>query len=536
MSISRRAFVVGGVAGAIGIAGAWKYKQSISNKVPGQIVGASHHIGHLLRQASQSKPTSVGRVRCCIVGGGISGLSAAWQFTRKGFDDFQILELETKVGGNSTYGENQISAYPWGAHYLPLPNQESVLVKELLEELDVIKGYNTENLPIYEETAICHAPVERLYIHGKWQESLVPSLSVPDSERQEIEEFHRRMDYFSELEGGDGKKVFAIPMLEGSNNPQYLRLDEITFSDWLKNENFTSKYLLWYLNYSCRDDYGVGIEGVSAWAGIHYFASRRGKAANADYNTMLTWPEGNGWIVKKLEEKLSSKIKARALVTNIESNGNIINVDYYDVSKNELFRLQSDFVIYAAPRFTSAYLIDEYKKARPSYLNQFDYSPWMVANLSIRLPLKNSPQGLFWDNVSFYSKSLGYVFANHQDMKLSNGLGVITYYLPLDNLPSKQEREAAINKNFNQWADEILQDLSHVHSDIYDKVVNMDIWLWGHGMIRPKPGLISSMFKGEIPDRVGNIFFAHSDQSGISIFEEAQYRGVSAAKKILGIL
>jgi hypothetical protein len=33
---------------------------------------------------------------------------------------------------------------------------------------------------------------------------------------------------------------------------------------------------------------------------------------------------------------------------------------------------------------------------------------------------------------------------------------------------------------------------------------------------------------------LGNVHFAHTDMSGISIFEEAQYRGVLAAKKVLG--
>ena len=36
-----------------------------------------------------------------------------------------------------------------------------------------------------------------------------------------------------------------------------------------------------------------------------------------------------------------------------------------------------------------------------------------------------------------------------------------------------------------------------------------------------------------IEDKTGNIWFANSDLSGISIFEEAQYRGVRAAEAAL---
>ena len=43
------------------------------------------------------------------------------------------------------------------------------------------------------------------------------------------------------------------------------------------------------VEYSCRDDYGVSHSKVSAWAGLHYFASRAGKAYNADSpNHVLT--------------------------------------------------------------------------------------------------------------------------------------------------------------------------------------------------------------------------------------------------------
>ena len=44
----------------------------------------------------------------------------------------------------------------------------------------------------------------------------------------------------------------------------------------------TDPQLRWYLDYCCRDDYGAGMAQVSAWAGIHYFASRHGFHAPGD--------------------------------------------------------------------------------------------------------------------------------------------------------------------------------------------------------------------------------------------------------------
>jgi hypothetical protein len=65
-------------------------------------------------------------------------------------------------------------------------------------------------------------------------------------------------------------------------------------------------------------------------------------------------------------------------------------------------------------------------------------------------------------------------------------------------------------------------------------VNNIDIMRWGHAMIRPTPGFIWGEHRVPLTRPVGNIHFAHSDLSGFSIFEEAQYRGVVAATWALG--
>ncbi len=52
-------------------------------------------------------------------------------------------------------------------------------------------------------------------------------------------------------------------------------------------------------------------------------------------------------------------------------------------------------------------------------------------------------------------------------------------------------------------------------------------------MICPRPGLMWGQARRDAAKPFGNIQFAHSDLSGFSIFEEAQYRGVLAAEKIL---
>jgi hypothetical protein len=77
--------------------------------------------------------------------------------------------------------------------------------------------------------------------------------------------------------------------------------------------------------------------------------------------------------------------------------------------------------------------------------------------------------------------------------------------------------------------------LERAHPDIRQCVSRIDIMRIGHAMVRPRPGFIFSEQRERWTRPLGQIFFANSDLSGFSIFEEAQYRGVEAAKRALAV-
>src|SRR6185436_16036027 len=79
--------------------------------------------GHRLRDGTLAASTAPARrVPIVIVGGGIAGLSAGWELDRRGHRDFIVLELERDAGGNSRSSENDVTSYPWAAHYVPVPD------------------------------------------------------------------------------------------------------------------------------------------------------------------------------------------------------------------------------------------------------------------------------------------------------------------------------------------------------------------------------------------------------------------------------
>ncbi|MNK64278.1 protoporphyrinogen oxidase [compost metagenome] len=505
--------------------------------IPGAILGASATLGHRLRTGDLPPPSEELRTGIVIVGGGMAGLSAAWKLKSVGYPDFTLLELEPEVGGNSRSGENAITPYPWGAHYVPLPGPDATLVRELFEELGVIEGYDSAGEPLYNELYLCSDPQDRLHLHGRWQEGLVPDLGVEEADRRQYASFFKAMADFGAAKGSDGRPAFCIPVDMSSRDPRFTALDQLTMAEYMDQNGWTSKPLRWYVDYGCRDDYGCRLEETSAWAGIHYFASRVGGDPHHEGN-VLTWPEGNGWIVAQLSQRLAPQIRANALVFNVETSASgEVRVDFYDPETRKSTRIVAEAAILAAPRFVAARLVDALRSQPPSYLKAFEYSPWMVANLSLDALPAGPGAPLSWDNVPYQSPSLGYIVATHQNVEqYPRRSTVITYYLPLCESAPAEARKAAYARTHGEWSRMIVADLSRMHPGIAETIKRLDVWLWGHAMIRPKPGYIWGPERQEALKPLGRVFFAHSDMSGISIFEEAQYRGVTAAEAAIASL
>ncbi|MFN8946067.1 MAG: NAD(P)-binding protein [Pseudobdellovibrionaceae bacterium] len=511
-----------------------------SDSFPMELFGPNHKIGHrmrelmpdLLRQSATLRQNA-SKKKVLVLGGGIAGLSAGWWLKRNHFDDFSILELEENVGGNSVSGQSVMTEFPWGAHYLPLPNSESTEVKMLLEEMGLIQSYDSKSKPLFLEQHLVADPEERLYKDGVWQEGLVPKIGLTREESAEIDRFLELMESYRSALGSDGKPAFAIPVAYSSTDRQYTDLDLISFDTFLKKHQFSGKPLLWFLNYSTRDDYGARIEKVSAWAGIHYFAARRGVAGNAGDHEVLTWPEGNGFIVKYLKTKLLDQISSQQFVGKVEKLHGEYFVYHYDLKSSVWKCTRADEIICSMPQHILKYLLADLEE--PNFSTY--YSPWLVANIGLR----EIPQGkgfqAAWDNVSYHSEALGYITATHQNLKMKTTDTVITYYLPLDQEEPKVVREKLLKSKVQDFAPSILSDLEKMHSGITQDVSFLKVWLWGHGMITPIPNYVWNQerlkWKKNVWEKYPGMYFAHSDQTGISIFEEAQYHGIQAAREIL---
>lgn len=537
--ISRRKFL--GHAGLAGLgvlalgSGAFSCKDTPnSHSITGSLLGPDMKNGHRIRQTeSVASVTKSVETSIVIVGGGVAGLACAWQLRQKGFRDFLLLEMESECGGNARGGTQNGLRHPWGAHYLPVPDVSNTRLMEFLTQIDVVKGYDLNNRPIFNELFLCHSPQERLQIHGIWQNGLVPHTGVPTEELAEIHRFFEEMAAWKTKLGSDGKPAFCIPAETSSQDPEILRLDAMTMAEYLRSKDYESAHLHWYIDYCCRDDYGMRMEECSAWAGIHYFAARSGGGANAESGAVLTWPEGNAWLTGHLSKGLvpDRQVMQRQMVFTLGNTPDGVQALTHDLDHpGDPWVVLGQTAVFAGPQFVAKHIVRGYDRS----LEGFDYAPWLVANILVDLKSHELLHGLHWDNVAYGRSSLGYVYAGHQSLAQHKAAqGVLTWYEPLTSRPPAEARKWLQTQDYATLRDYVLADMEFMHPGISAHIEQVDIWPWGHGMVRPVPGLITGAALRQTREPIGRIHFAHSDLSGISIFEEAFHRGTLAAEAAL---
>jgi protoporphyrinogen oxidase len=502
--------------------------------VAGEIVGANVDVGHILRENRNYEVPGNNweNVKVAIIGGGAAGLSAAWKFQRENFNDFVLLELEDKIGGTAQSGTSNIVSYPWGAHYLPVPFQENTELISLLDEMNLTDGKKENGEIIVKEQFLCREPEERIFYKGRWYHGLYLHVGESEADKREYAEFYKQVDFWVNWRDKSGKRAFVLPVANCSTDAEVLALDKISFGDWLRQKGFTSERLFWYCDYATRDDYGLKLDQTSAWAGLFYFCSRVRKSGE-ESQPFITFPEGNGKFINFLHDKIKDKTRLKTVVIEIIPNEKGVDVIYLNVETGIIRGLRAEKAIFAAPIFTAKYLIRDFKQNAPAHLKEFEHNAWFVANLF----LKDRPKPRFtkdfplaWDNVLYESPSLGYVNSTHQK-GLDYGAAVFTYYYPMCH--EENARAKLFGLNHQELADIVLSDLSRAHPNIRELTEKIDVMRWGHAMISPRPNFLWSGARDEAQKPFRNIHFAHSDLSGIALFEEAFYHGIRAANEIL---
>ena len=162
----------------------------------GRIVGPDVALGHLLRAGDLlSRPAvRTERVGTAIVGAGVSGLSAAWRLARAHDTDFRVFDLEGAAGGTAISGANDVSAFPWGAHYVPVPASPNRALEAVLEEAGALVSRDADGAPEWAEEMLCREPEERLFFGYAWRPGLYPRDGASPEDLAQLARFRREMN------------------------------------------------------------------------------------------------------------------------------------------------------------------------------------------------------------------------------------------------------------------------------------------------------------------------------------------------------
>lgn len=513
-------------------------------EVAGGWVGADAERGHALRDGRLRRADAGSARRCsvAIVGAGVAGLAAARALRQSGIDDLRLFELADAAGGNARAHAMGGMRCPLGAHYLPLPGPEAREVAELLHELGVARS--EAGRTVYDERHLCHAPQERVFVPsvqadatapGRWYEGLLPLDGAGPGTLAQLRRFA------AEVGALQRTLSFAMPTLRSRWSAGLAALDAQSFAAWLSAQGYDDARLIAYLDYCCRDDYGAGLGLVSAWAGIHYFASRHGFHAPGDddaepADAVLTWPEGNAWLTERLARGLDDRLQTAAVLTRITPSRHEVALDVWNARVARPERWLARQVVVCVPLFVAARLIDALPAALADVAPRLAYAPWLVSNLQLHAPLFDRPgPPPAWDNVIAGSPALGYVDAMHQSLRPVPGPTVLTHYWALGGQSLAEmnaQRARLLEAPWSAWRNAVLADLLPAHPDLLQRLARVDSMRYGHAMIVPTPGLRGDAALAALGSAQGRLHFAHADLSAGSVFEEACTRGTLAGQAV----
>lgn len=536
--------------------GCQSWESLVSGRLPpqGELFSPNHKVGHRLREAAStrvlprskdSSPSSVStsspvsKHRCVVIGAGVSGLSAAWHLRANGIEDFVVLELETVAGGTSRGGDCDGFSFPWGAHYLPVPMADNRPLVDFLNQCGVLTRTPQGGVEVAEQV-LCRDPEERVFADGRWSGGLYPEAVATPGDRAQLTRFRAEMSRLGNSRDDEGRRWFAIPMSESSPDKQVRALDQISMSDWMQEHGFDSSLLKWLVDYACRDDYGLHPDQTSAWAGLFYFAARIADETG-ESQSVMTWPQGNGFLVEKMIEPLGDRLRLGAAVmkitpTDAAADRSSLRIDVLDCQTGMLSGIEAEHVIVAIPRFIASRVLDSelFERGNASTAvspDIFSYGSWLVANVHLNDRPGESGFPMAWDNVMLSSGSLGYVNSTHQTGR-DHGATVLTWYqaLPSDSPP--EVRNQLMNLSWAEATEAVIVDLEIAHPEIRSLIERLDVMVWGHAMPQPRVGSLFHRDRQSAEKPIGNVHFASTDLSGLALFEEAFHHGHRAAQEV----
>lgn len=286
------------------------------------------------RPATDNQPENVSTapeqqeqaVDVVIIGGGLSGLSTAYQLKKAGIS-YRVLEMEPRVGGRVRTGS------------YPEKTRAEVGLAEFWDgnpALEIVKELNVEMERV--DTGL-----SSMVLDGK----LVPF------EGNSNEDFARKLlgNDFAALQTWDKKVEGYLHEIEkvresGKFSPELMKLKDLSFASWLKEQKLPPRVIS-MIRAVLDPEIGTSIERISALDGIaewHIFA---GKGANPNHVK-----GGNQNLTEAIANAIGrDNIRLNTQVTNVRDTADGVEVRAMDKSSYSNRTFKAKYAVLAIPLY-----------------------------------------------------------------------------------------------------------------------------------------------------------------------------------------
>ncbi len=491
MSANRRDFIKFVVAGAV-TAGCPLDLSLVAQSAdagkahPAAVDGEDNKICHQVRDKGNrifTRPPASTRHDVVIVGGGVSGLAAAYLMQHH---DVLLLEKEPHWGGNAYAMDYDGSTYCAGSAFLSKDEYAYSFAREI--------GLNP--LPINSPDG-----------------SIIRGELVPDTWGDGI----NKLPYPPLIR--EGFKKFKKEMLAIDVEQRGHELFNIAFSEFMKL--YPAEIKQWWDAYG-PSNWGATSDETAAGLAI---GELQEVVAESRANTRYTWAGGLGAITRKLAEILQpqygERMRTGATTVAVVTSKEDVQVTYMEGA--ELKTVSAKTVIMATPKFITRRIVDGLPDQQSEAMHKIRYIPYPVVNLIFDKPVFNHGYDTWCPGNSFTDIVVADWVIRHQS-GYKQKYNILTCYTPM----KEEDRGYLLNEiGARKIAANVLTDFQKLMPGLNVDPVEVHIYRRGHPLYMSTPGLYTEV-QPLARRPLDRVFFANTDSEGP---ESTTNQGILAAQR-----